>query len=958
MNKNLKKVISAVATVALSASSFAAFAIDFPDVEPTNVYAQAVSELASLGVISGVYEGDSVVFKPDDLVTRAEITKMIVDAKNMGALASASSGSTKFADANGHWATGYINQGVADGWISGYSSTEFGPDDKVTFMQAQRMLVSALGYDSYAQAQGGWPSGYQAYAGQLNITSGVYEVTSADQQLTRGQVAQMIDNAMNAPITRVETYAWGYPVYETLNKTNKNYQTMFTYYHKAYKVYGRVTGTSKTSEGSVDTNKVSFKVERADNFDDVTYKSSSEKFFEDNMYFGDTNAPNMLRTYAQALIQKDDNDEFTILSIVAAASDKSVTVNAEDIDDENSSVAKGALYFYPAGTSRGALKYPLDTDVDYYVNGVEMGKFDDAALQKYIVENESATVTLQKVSSTGSTSGTKYNVVMITTYGTAVVSEVIEKSDTITIAFDSYSFGKSRMEIQKDDENYTYSFKLDGVEIDPTDIKENDVLSISYNTADFAKSTFYDVLVSRDTATGSYSGKNGSGEYTFDGTKYKLVKGMDLGEFQNLTTYTLYLDYFGKVAAVEEVSSTKKIGILKSVNKKYNDDWVAEIITKDGDIVEYNIDTKKDAKLGEKYKELVKGDNQPEKVANYKNQVVAYKTTSAGLTISETKDKEGNPIYVQAPYAVCDYKTYRESTSRLGNIKVSDASVILDISNAGDKKDDIKVVSKDDLKDGAVYQAYGYEPSTTDKACKFILITDGVGGIDSTSQLSIFVEAGKSTDADGSEINTMTLINNGEEITLNVDVDADVDVDDFAEGDALVYSVNSVGDIDHVISVFGTTGTLDGTTYGTFKEKMLKGATILNPEVKDWPGVLGDEDEDEVDIIFGAVVKDGSSYVVAPINEDGTVDIDGADSINLSTASAKIYAYNFKQRKSNGSRILLDEGMRATDKVKEAYNENETVYNLNHPDVENVVFAVARTFNGDDAQEVYLIYND
>ena len=77
MNKNLKKVISAVATVALSASSFAAFAIDFPDVESTASYAQAVQELSAIGVISGVEEGGDLVFKPDNLVTRAEITILI-----------------------------------------------------------------------------------------------------------------------------------------------------------------------------------------------------------------------------------------------------------------------------------------------------------------------------------------------------------------------------------------------------------------------------------------------------------------------------------------------------------------------------------------------------------------------------------------------------------------------------------------------------------------------------------------------------------------------------------------------------------------------------------------------------------------------------------------------------------------------------------------------------------------
>ena len=68
MNKNLKKVISAAAALTISASSFAALAVDFPDVEATASYYQAVQELSALDVISGFEDG---TFKPDELVTRA-----------------------------------------------------------------------------------------------------------------------------------------------------------------------------------------------------------------------------------------------------------------------------------------------------------------------------------------------------------------------------------------------------------------------------------------------------------------------------------------------------------------------------------------------------------------------------------------------------------------------------------------------------------------------------------------------------------------------------------------------------------------------------------------------------------------------------------------------------------------------------------------------------------------------
>ena len=51
--------------------------------------------------------------------------------------------------------------------------------------------------------------------------------------------------------------------------------------------------------------------------DDEEVKADSP--VSEDMYIGDSKADNYLRTYSQALIQKNDDDEFTILSIAAAA---------------------------------------------------------------------------------------------------------------------------------------------------------------------------------------------------------------------------------------------------------------------------------------------------------------------------------------------------------------------------------------------------------------------------------------------------------------------------------------------------------------------------------------------------------------------------------------------------------------------------------------------------------------
>ena len=131
MIKNLKKVISSIAAVAILASSASVFA-GFPDVEESASYVGAVETLTALGIVEG---DDNGLFNPDNTVTRAEFAKMVVEALGEGD-AAASSTYTSFADSQGHWAAGYIEAGVGKGFINGYDENTFGPDDTVTYAQA------------------------------------------------------------------------------------------------------------------------------------------------------------------------------------------------------------------------------------------------------------------------------------------------------------------------------------------------------------------------------------------------------------------------------------------------------------------------------------------------------------------------------------------------------------------------------------------------------------------------------------------------------------------------------------------------------------------------------------------------------------------------------------------------------------------------------------------------------
>lgn len=963
MNKNLKKVISSVAALTMVASSVAAFAVDFPDVESTASYAQAVQELSALDVISGYDDG---TFGPDKLVTRAEITKMIVDALAERSSAEASTESTKFADVSAdHWAKGYINQGVANGFIAGMSDTEFDPDANVTYVQAQKMLVSAIGYETYAQAQGGWPTGYKTYAASLDITKGISGITD-NTELTRAQVAQMIDNAMDAPLCVIASWKTEWngtrtPNLETRDgKEGRAYETLFTEKHDAYKVYGRVTETSKT--GSVDTDKVTFQVEKADNFDDQEVKADSP--VSEDMYIGDSKADNYLRTYSQALIQKNDDDEFTILSIAAAAANKSVTVASEDFDENKST--DEALYFFPAGTTKGSTKYQLDTTngVKIYINGVESSK-SIAELRDYLDKNETASVTLQKETEVGSTStSAKYNTIMVSSYVTAIVDEVIDKTNETSVNFDTYSSGiQAKMTVNKDDDNYTYSFKLDGKEIEAKDLQQNDVLNISYDTTgSFRESSFYDVIVTRNVVDGvkCTSINDSKGEYTIGGTKYKAAEGMDI-DVETSTEYSLYLDHFGRIAKADENSVSKNYGVLKNIYKKAGGDYMAQIITKNGTEEEYKVDSD-NVKAYKSY--LVKSDadgavydSTNKKTDAYPKQVVEYSVSSSSNKITI---KNGGVI---AP-TTADAE-YKESGNKIGSVKMADSTVILDLSEV-DTKDTYSVVSS--LNDGSNYVAYGYDKSKSDNTYRFVIITEGTSSVfNSETQLAIF-NGSEVVDNDGDKT-AYNLVVNGEEKQFILDDDVvitgnkgeTVADNAFDEGDVLVYATNSEGYISRIYSVFAAQNVLNGSSFEDFRTNAFKNQSSVLADTK-FADLLSDDDND-VNVVFGPVVdKSGSNITIGTVtkNADGKYVVNYDEGLEVNYSNAKIYTYDFAASSKN-SRVLLDEGIASTPDVKAAKTTvgGQDILNLEHEDViDDVVFAIVRTTDKDEAQEIYLIVNN
>jgi hypothetical protein len=127
----------------------------FTDVSDDAWYCQAVSTLASLGILTG---RTSTTFDPDAPLTRAELAVLCVQFDETTADGSGSS----FSDIAGHWAQAEIEQAAALGWVLGYPDGTFRPDEPVTRAEAMAMINRNLdrtptGTDALAAGMTVWP---------------------------------------------------------------------------------------------------------------------------------------------------------------------------------------------------------------------------------------------------------------------------------------------------------------------------------------------------------------------------------------------------------------------------------------------------------------------------------------------------------------------------------------------------------------------------------------------------------------------------------------------------------------------------------------------------------------------------------------------------------------------------------------------------------------------------------
>ncbi|MBO5060493.1 MAG: S-layer homology domain-containing protein, partial [Clostridia bacterium] len=727
--KNFKKVISAVIALAMSISTFAS-ASSFTDVADTHANAEAIDVLASLGIITGYEENGTFVFKPEGTITRAEAATMIVGALNMTEDAKASAGTSQFADVNtqASWAAGYINVGVAQGFISGMDATTFAPQDNVTYAQMCVMLTSIAGYGEYAKTNGGYPTGYTNMAASTGINKGV--AVGNDVALTRGQVAQMIWNALQTPMLGVYEYSITGNSYTQLDGSTKvgEFKTLLSDKFDGYVVTGTISATATSDGLDADTAKVT--ITKADWWGDAGKKITAASDYDYNpveVKLDGLNVNDALHQSGKAIITEDDFGDFHLVYFATTGKTDTKTFDAADYVLQED---LGATNKFTASNKKvrfGSRYYTLADNVAIYVNGVEQTAIALASDDTVAEVGDELTIAQTTLDNTlGNAVGTitlidgdettGYEKILVDIYNVGKVAAVeYENSETVVTIITKEAVATEYDEIVITDEaiedgDTIMSVTKNGSEVELTALAKDDIIAYKADFKNNTDTTLKDpkeitILATNDTVSGKVTAKDTDEEtYSIDGTAYEYVTG--LGSLTVGETYTATLDPFGRIYSTEKDGSSTKMAIALTINS--NDQL--KLLLADGTTKTYEIASS--VKISGFGTNTVSGVE--DYLADSDNKAVArvveytVRTSSQEITKIALQDASDAETLTTA-------EEYNGRTNRLGGYEILSTTPVIDATEATaapKQSSSYSSFNAESFKDGSTYKFAAWKSGT------------------------------------------------------------------------------------------------------------------------------------------------------------------------------------------------------------------------------------------------------
>ena len=578
----MKKLLTLMLSVAM-VFTIGTGVMAYSDVEEGTYVSEAVTVLSNLDILNGYEDG---TFKPEATITRAEMAKIVCETLGYYGMGS---DKTPFDDVEPkHWAAGYINTAASLGIINGYGNGKFGPEDTVTYEQAVKMVVCALGYEAMAADRGGWPAGYTSVAANIGLTKGM-------SSSVRGDIAVLIYNALTTPVMEQTSYGSD-TRYEVLDGAgNKEYKTILTK-RDIYIATGIVGDTFNKDE-------IKFEVTR-DSKDGEFEASEKEITF----LMGNSDIANYTHQEVEVYVAEDDG-EYTVLAVKAAKKTETFTLVSDDVKDIN---GNKITYYVDSLNSSRTKTLTIDENATIEYNKVALAA--NETLETKIEGKDDVEIVF--IENDGDSD---YDVVVMTEYVSAVVETVNASKDKITL-------GSRTVTFDFDDNNKTYIFLDDeGNELTLADFEEDDVVAYVSDTANPKDADYLKIIkLSNSVIIGTVdSVQNNEQIVTINDEEYKVI---DTAIWNQISTPgtegTFYIGLTGKIVYFDGSAVVGKYGyVIDASTDGWNDDEIViKMLTSKG-IDRYTLRTSLTDKTGFD-------------IDDYIGKIVEYKINSQGLVSS------------------------------------------------------------------------------------------------------------------------------------------------------------------------------------------------------------------------------------------------------------------------------------------------------------------------------------
>jgi len=707
----MKKVLSLVLVIAMVLSSFSfAFAANFEDVEGD--YEEAVNVLTALGVVTGYEDG---TFRPERIVTRAEMAKLIVEILGYGDLVSGAK--SNFADTQGHWADPWIALAAGRGLVIGTGDGNFTPDRQVSYDEAITMVVRALGYtdDCNELKNMTWPTNFKVKASELDLLDGVKSLAGGAD---RGGVAQLLFNALNATLVTVTTDGDVTALFDTVDGEKENRILLSRLADKEVLVVNpdHVDPDHRNYKGDV-VNLTPYMYQSLN----VYVKGDDVVYIKDSNSVVITGTVDSVNTEEGTFVVKDANAKKHTIDLDYAIGDLPMFYNgAEEDDTKIADILKS---------------FESITVVGFEAKGNENDKIDRTnELVGLVVREQTAAKLIANVYRDGRTN------------------------------LDGIKLPKDGSDVDLD--QVTVTGAVDAIE----DIEKDDVV-VAYAAKDDAK---VELVVSRDTVEGRVT-RAGSDYAYISGTEYKInTKSTfvaDLGE-----RGTFFLDHNGKIVASEttKVEPTDYAVVINEAvgevgeGRFAGEDFVVDkypvikLATQDDEVVIYDV-----------FVEVDEEDGSITDSATY-NEDFDLVVTGSGIVLDfhatyKADKAETGPMLVKyilndddqidaLEYVALDTLTSVDTTK--ATFKLADGAVIFDSG------DDFAVVKESKLED----KINGWGVYNDDGELEVII----TGDVDAEADDAVYAwveDIELAYNAADEKVQVATVYMNGEEIELYTDDD-------------------------------------------------------------------------------------------------------------------------------------------------------------------------------------------